>query len=244
MKELPPQLENIDAPFKISAGPGAGKTTWLVEHVQNVLKTSNRLNIMQKVACITYTRIGAETVEKKVNEVTGTNRIDSGTIHSFLYRNVIKPFSFLIDKDEKGEELFSIDLLSGHIENRPNFNRVNSWIKAIGFKYSYLSKNKDKDKNGLSNLHKTFELLKECEWQFEKSNSLSCKLKKNFYRDLKFPSSKLYEYKSANWRKGIMHHEDVLYFKEKFSIYLKSLHVTTYHKDRRTHTKYRKALTL
>ena len=55
-------------------------------------------------------------------------------------------------------------------------------------------------------------MLKECEWQLEENNDLTCKLRKNFFRDLKFPSSKLYEYKLANWRKGIMHHEDVLYF--------------------------------
>lgn len=213
MEELPQKLNNIDVHFKISAGPGAGKTTWLVEHLQNVLKTSNQLNIMQKIACVTYTRIGAETVDKKVKKATGTNRIDSGTIHSFLYRNVIKPFSFLIEKDDNGNELFNMKELSGHIENRPNYDRVSSWIKAIGFKYSYLSKNKDKDANGLTNLYKTFKLLQECEWQLGTNSDLvTCKLKKNFYRDLKFPSSKLYEYKLANWRKGIMHHEDVLYF--------------------------------
>ncbi len=108
MKELPPILDNIDTHFKISAGPGAGKTTWLVEHLQNVLKNSNQLKIMRKVACITYTRIGADTLDKKVKKATGTSRIDLGTIHSFLYRNIIKPFHFLIKKIDNGDDLLML----------------------------------------------------------------------------------------------------------------------------------------
>ncbi|MGM0608968.1 MAG: UvrD-helicase domain-containing protein [Candidatus Muiribacteriota bacterium] len=205
MEELPHKLNDINTHFKITAGPGAGKTTWLVGHLQNVLKTSDQINIMQKIACVTYTRVGSETVNKKVKEVTGTNRIDSGTIHSFLYRNVIKPFSFLIEKDDNGDDLFNIRDLIGHIENRPSHDRVSSWINDIGNRYRYLIKDNE------SRL-KTFELLKECEWQLGANGHLNCKLKKNYHRDLKFPSSKLYEYKLANWRKSIMHHEDVLYF--------------------------------
>ncbi|MFB1000076.1 MAG: AAA family ATPase, partial [Colwellia sp.] len=82
IKELPKVLRDIDVPFKISAGPGAGKTTWLVEHVKNVLENSDKLNKTQKVACITYTRIGADTVNKKIKNFTYTNRLDIGTIHS------------------------------------------------------------------------------------------------------------------------------------------------------------------
>jgi len=210
-EELPEILIEINIPFKISAGPGAGKTTWLVNHVQNVLKNSDKLNKTQKIACITYTRIGADTVEKKVKKLSGTNRIDIGTIHSFLYHNIIKPFSYLIEYDENGNELFAIKELSGHIENRPNYDRVSSWIKSIGSNYAYLYDNKKKDNDGLTNLNKTFKLLQEFEWSYENSK-VSPGLRRNFYRDYPFPSTKIYEYKLANWRKGIMHHEDVLYF--------------------------------
>lgn len=210
-EELPELLSDINTPFKISAGPGAGKTTWLVNHVQNVLKNSDKLNKTQKIGCITYTRIGADTVEKKVIKLSGTSRIEIGTIHSFLYHNVIKPFSYLIEKDDNGNELFTIQELSGHIENRPNYDRVSSWVQSIGTKYKYLCDNKKKDKDGLTNLFKTFKLLQEFEWIYENS-VVSSRLRKIFYRDYPFPSTKIYEYKLANWRKGIMHHEDVLYF--------------------------------
>lgn len=208
--ELPNNITELNLPFKISAGPGAGKTTWLVRHVQNVIKNSNRLGKTKKVACITYTRVGADTVTKKVNIETGTNRLDNGTIHSFLYRNVIKPFAFLIDKDVLGNSLFKIDELQGHTRHIPSYSRISSWIKTIGFKYSYLTK-QEVDENGHTNLYKTRMILSACDWII-KGGDLKYIPKKNFHRDLRFPTSKLFEYKQTCWQKGIMHHEDVLYF--------------------------------
>jgi DNA helicase-2/ATP-dependent DNA helicase PcrA len=209
--ELPPTLDKIDIPFKISAGPGAGKTTWLVSHVQNVLKNSDKLGKTQKVACITYTRMGADTVDRKTKKITGTDRLDIGTIHSFLYRNVIKPFSYLISKDDNGNILFSTSELAGHTENRPSYDRISSWISRIGTTYSYLYDQKKPDSKGNTNLSKTAKLLKEFEWVFDGSE-LKGKLRKNNFPDLKFPSTKMLDYKKACWSKGIMHHEDVLYF--------------------------------
>jgi len=212
-EELPESLADVDRSFKISAGPGAGKTTWLVRHVQNVLQNSNKLNRVQKIACITYTRIGADTVKKKVKSLSGTSRVEIGTIHNFLYQNVIKPFSYLIKSDENGEDLFDISALSGHIENRPNYDRVCSWATSIGPTFKYLHDNTKKDKNGFTNYFKTVELLKKIEWSFN-GGVISCNLRNNYFSDYAFPSSpsNLFKYKLANWRKGIMHHEDVLYF--------------------------------
>lgn len=36
-------LIDIESDFKVEAGPGAGKTTWLVNHIKNVLNKSARL---------------------------------------------------------------------------------------------------------------------------------------------------------------------------------------------------------
>jgi len=208
--ELPNDIIELDLPFKISAGPGAGKTTWLVRHVQNVIKNSDRLDKTKKVACITYTRIGADTVNKKVKVQTGTNRLDIGTIHSFLYRNVIKPFAFLIKKDNAGDSLFNIDELHGHTDHIPSFSRISSWIKTIGFKYSYLSEQVTDD-NGLTNLDKSRRILSVCDWIID-GDTLKYNPRRNYWNNFKFPTSKLFEYKKTCWDKGIMHHEDVLYF--------------------------------
>lgn len=209
--ELPKLLEEINVPFKITAGPGAGKTTWLVSHVQNVLKNSDRLGKTQKVACITYTRIGADTVDKKVKKLTGTNRLDIGTIHSFLYRNVIKPFSYLISSDSGGNELFNVDELSGHIENRLIWDRLRSWKSEIEHdnqaEYNYFSWTNKRPSliSKLSCIDHIIDIDGNIKTTFNKSAS---------HYNIAIPTSndELLKYKKTYWRKGIMHHEDVLYF--------------------------------
>lgn len=116
------ELEDIDSNFRVFAGPGAGKTTWLIDHLQVILKTSCRLNITRKIACITYTNVAAEEVMKRLS--CDKCRFDISTIHSFLYRNIVKPFSYLIAKDENGEQLFNINELDGHIEHIPHSERI------------------------------------------------------------------------------------------------------------------------
>jgi len=210
-EELPDVLADINTPFKISAGPGAGKTTWLVNHIQNVLKNSDKLNKTQKIACITYTRIGADTVEKKVKKISGTNRIDVGTIHSFLYRNVIKPFSYLIKCDENDKELFAVDELSGHIENRLIWDRLRSWKSEIekdnNQEYNYFSwaKNRPLLISKLSCIDYLLDVNNDIQFSFNQSAK---------YYNVAIPTSnnELFKYKRAYWRKGILHHEDVLYF--------------------------------
>ncbi|MFW1969515.1 UvrD-helicase domain-containing protein [Acinetobacter guillouiae] len=56
------KLQDTEHHFKVSAGPGAGKTHWLVEHIRNVLHHSIRLGKIRKIACITYTNIAVETI--------------------------------------------------------------------------------------------------------------------------------------------------------------------------------------
>ena len=60
------ELIPIDCHFKVKAGPGAGKTHWLINHVKNVLATSDRLGKCGKVACITYTNVGVDTISRRL----------------------------------------------------------------------------------------------------------------------------------------------------------------------------------
>lgn len=211
LEELPKNLEKYDIPFKIAAGPGAGKTTWLVNHVQNVISNSIKLGKTKKVACITYTRIGADTVQKKVKKLTGTNRLDTGTIHSFLYRNIIKPFSYLIAEDLNGDELFNVKEMNGHIENRLIWERLTSWKAEIekdnSKKYNYF--------NFPDNKKKLIAKLACIEYTIESNSEIKISFSKKANRyDVAIPlkNGELLKYKKSYWRKGIMHHEDVLYF--------------------------------
>jgi DNA helicase-2/ATP-dependent DNA helicase PcrA len=80
-------LAEIEKSIKLHAGPGAGKTRFLVNHIKNVLHHSRRLGSSRKVACITYTNVGTETIIKRLGN-TG-DRVEVSTIHSFLYKHLI-----------------------------------------------------------------------------------------------------------------------------------------------------------
>jgi ATP-dependent DNA helicase, uvrD/REP family len=86
----------IDEPFKVTAGPGAGKTHWLINHIKNVVSNSRKLDVVRKVACITYTNVGIDTISSRLD--MGNDVVEVCTIHSFLYANVIKPYIHLVAK--------------------------------------------------------------------------------------------------------------------------------------------------
>ena len=84
--------KELEKHIKIYAGPGAGKTYFLVENVKNIISNNAiiRKSVNRKIACITYTN-------KAVNEIM--NRLDdyneyveSYTIHGFIIENIIKRF--------------------------------------------------------------------------------------------------------------------------------------------------------
>ena len=87
----------IDNPLKVSAGPGAGKTHWLINHIKNVVRNSNRLDVVKKIACITYTNIGTDTIVSRLD--IGSDVVEVCTIHSFLYANVVKPYVHLVAEE-------------------------------------------------------------------------------------------------------------------------------------------------
>ena len=98
---------DINHHFRVSAGPGAGKTHWLSLHVSHVRKESECLGKMGKVACLSYTNVGADTLMGRMCE--DGNRILFCTIHSFLYAYIVKPYLHFI----AAEEGFNIELLTG-----------------------------------------------------------------------------------------------------------------------------------
>lgn len=99
----------IDESFKVSAGPGAGKTHWLINHIKNVINKSYKLDVVKKIACITYTNVGTDTIVSRLD--VGNDIVDVCTIHSFLYANVVKPYIYLVANEfgVKHAELAVID---------------------------------------------------------------------------------------------------------------------------------------
>ncbi|MCK0513922.1 ATP-dependent helicase [Anaerobiospirillum sp. NML120448] len=89
----------IDESFKLSAGPGAGKTHWLVNHIKDVVSKSIKLDVARKIACITYSNVAVNTLNSRIN--IGSDIIEVCTIHSFLYKNIFKPYVHLIAEEKK-----------------------------------------------------------------------------------------------------------------------------------------------
>ena len=218
--ELPIPLPDIERHFKITAGPGAGKTTWLagregqIGHIQHVINTSTRLGKVKKIGCITYTNIAAETISAKLKKSNVENFCDVSTIHSFLYRNVVKPFAFLIPKE------YGITDLSGHDEHKPSKGRIESWVSNDN-SIRYLTSNETDDDNW-ANIDKTFYYLNKLDWNLE-NDDIKPIFRVKFYphfvvktkkstNTYSFPTTKILEYKKAYWRYNIIHHEDVLFF--------------------------------
>ncbi len=78
--------------FKVYAGPGAGKTYFLVQNIKDVIKNSKKLkdNQIRKILCITYTNAAVDEIKNRLGHYN--DYVVVRTIHSFLYEYVIKPY--------------------------------------------------------------------------------------------------------------------------------------------------------
>lgn len=77
------------------AGAGAGKTTSMVNRIIDIQK---ELNAGKIVYCITFTNNAAQNIEDRLIKHHGIlpKNIHIGTIHSFFYREFIKPYYYLL----------------------------------------------------------------------------------------------------------------------------------------------------
>lgn len=182
--------------FLVKAGPGAGKTYWLIQHIKHVLSTSNRLGKIKKIACITYTNIGVETIYNRLPDCAG--RVDVCTIHSFLYDNIIGPYLHFI-AEEKG---FAIDKLKVVDDTLMIGSNVLHHLKSKIKRGLFIYKNDDELKDALKSAH----------WK-KVGNKLTYRpsypKKCSGYT---MPNSFYDEYKKYTWERGVMHYDDVLYF--------------------------------
>lgn len=79
----------------VIAGPGAGKTTSLVENVKRVLGDLCE-NPYKYCAVITYTNAAAEEIRLRLQkEINITSNIFIGTTHQFLIRFIVEPYAHL-----------------------------------------------------------------------------------------------------------------------------------------------------
>jgi len=186
--------------FKINAGPGAGKTTWLVAHIKNVVQHSKRLGQVKKIACITYTNVAVKKILSSIGEACEC--VDVNTIHAFLYKHIVKPYISFLNEPE-----LDISKIRGHDEYVPNkkilydvkekTNQLYTIKTSTGEKRPYLD-----DQDLLKALLDLQWTLKNGELHIAPRKQYLFKIKKETYL----------VYKKICWSKGILHHDDILYF--------------------------------
>lgn len=185
----------VDQKFKLSAGPGAGKTTWLINHLKNIVKNSQSLGEHKKIACITYTNVAVDTIISRLGDYT--EHIEVCTIHSFLYKHIVKPYLFLI-KDKYG---INIEELEGHDEVIPSISYIQkNWKKES--KQFYIRDNKQ-----------LINSLLKLQWFIGKDGNTYLGFKKAYYGVIGGKSIKTSSYdlhKKYYWGKGKISHDDVL----------------------------------
>jgi DNA helicase-2/ATP-dependent DNA helicase PcrA len=190
---------DINQHFRVSAGPGAGKTHWLSLHVSHVLKDSKKLGKMGKVACLSYTNVGADTLMGRMDE--DRSRVLSCTIHSFLYSYIVKPYLHFI----AAEEGFNIELLTGEDDRiLSDYKTFKEIINSV--------------KQNYAELDATFAAIRAAKWRFQEDGSLKCSANppKKCCKKGYVLNEKAYNvYKKLAWKKGYMHYDDVLYFSYK-----------------------------
>lgn len=210
----------MDQHFRVAAGPGAGKTHWLVLNIKNILQNSNKLGRTKKIACITYTNVAVDTILRRLDFIV--DRVSVSTIHGFIYANIIKPYvSFIAPEYE-----LDVSKIDGHddmivsrkkikewldhhsgvgslahpytinqlYQRQENIEALTNWLSSITFEF-----NNDlleiRIKNG-----EAFYMTPQGRRMLSKPNCL----------DILLPD--LMEFKKNYWRKGILHHDDVLFF--------------------------------
>ena len=77
------------------AGAGAGKTTAMADKIVELCEETDK---NKNIFCITFTNNAVSCIEHKLRDYYGLipNNIIVSTIHSFLYREYIKPYYFLL----------------------------------------------------------------------------------------------------------------------------------------------------
>lgn len=189
----------IDQNFRISAGPGAGKTHWLINHIRHIINDSRILGIMRKVACITYTNVAVEEVKKRLGIYS--NHVEVSTFHSFLFQHIVSPYWHLI----AAEEGLNLDAFQGETEQI--FTNLFEPIKAE-IKQQYVKNNK-----GLEYM------LKHALWTTNTNKEIEITIKRKYRPEGLCIRDEFFDkYKHKIWSLGIVNYDDIHYFTYKLII--------------------------
>lgn len=212
------KISNIEQHFRVSAGPGAGKTHWLIEHIKNVLGNSTRLGKTRNIACLTYSNVGVDTIKKRLG--TSAQQVEVSTLHSFLYRHIVKPYAWSI----AGQYNLNVKLMDGHDDEFVSKSKVNTWLESHPNKNRLISPySLNQLKRLPDNQIKLQNWLLSLNYNLDNSNNLIIvsNRRKATKGGNKYPLNKnclnlletsFLSYKELYWKEGFLSHNDVLFF--------------------------------
>lgn len=193
-------IPKIEQHFKVSAGPGAGKTHWLVGHIKNILAKSARLGKTRSIASLTYSNIAVDTIKERLG--TSAQQVEVSTIHSFLYKHIVKPYAFVVAKE------YNLDVAKMDGHDLDKHYKLQDWINSDFKSLKHLSGNRDF----------AIECLKKQQWIFvdgDLRRQIIVRDEQDVRRE-KFLKNTKYEkylnYKKLYWQEGTLSHDDVLFF--------------------------------
>ena len=84
--------EQLEKHAKVYAGPGAGKTHFLVENIKNIVTTNSLItqSRARKVLCVTYTNAAVDEIKRRLDKFT--DHVEVYTIHGFIIEHIIQLF--------------------------------------------------------------------------------------------------------------------------------------------------------
>lgn len=186
----------IDEPFKVSAGPGAGKTHWLISHIKDVIAHSKKLGAIKKVACISYTNVGTDTIQRRLRY--DNDCVEVATIHGFLFANVVRPYAHLMAGEIglKTENLVVVDE-----SNYMSQGLAAALLQAMG--------------KGWIDTGQYSNALAMCRWRYDNHKFVGFK---PLYpqvavpgKKYKIPNDAYTFYKKHLWQYGELSYDDILY---------------------------------
>jgi DNA helicase-2/ATP-dependent DNA helicase PcrA len=187
---------NINQNFLVSAGPGSGKTEFLVNHIHHIIKDSNNINTLRKILAITYTNVAADNLSRRLGYTSGFTYVS--TIHSFLSEYILFPYSWLLEGKYSLPKKLTIT--PHQLASFSDFKKL-----CKKYHYQYMTYN-----------HKIRERISSSIYFKKLSDHYSLTIDQ---KDARVPNEKysikndsrfFMEYKQSCWKNGIINYDDVL----------------------------------
>lgn len=127
--------------FAVYAGPGSGKTYFLVNNIKNIVTTNPIISKSneRKVLCITYTNTAVDEIQRRLDRYASA--VVVSTIHSFIIDNIIMPFQSDLKKIMKKD--FGIDIIRR--------SKITSQIEGLSILHGYEKKKLNEDLQKVTN---------------------------------------------------------------------------------------------